>query len=59
LETLNVASAEFWVALLSAFLILKWIAEAGMSLDALRVRTERRTGHRGASEATPELRKAA
>jgi hypothetical protein len=57
-EILNVVSAEFWVALLSAFLILKWIAEAGMSLDTLRVRTERRTGS-GDASATPELRKAA
>ena len=37
------ASAAFWMALLSAFLLLKFIAEAGMALDRIRVQKEHGT----------------
>jgi hypothetical protein len=62
------ASVAFWGALLTAFLVLKWIAEAGMTLDAVRVQKERATrspdgpdGPDGEeeSEAAPDLRKVA
>ena len=65
------ASVAFWGALLTAFLVLKWIAEAGMALGAVRVQKERATrsfdgpdgpdGPDGEeeSEAAPDLRKVA
>lgn len=53
------ANVAFWGALLTAFLVLKWIAEAGMALDAVRVQKERATRSEEEGEPAPDLRKVA
>lgn len=55
-------SAVFWIALLTAFLVLRFVAAAGLALDPIRVQKERGTRPRssvGESGIAPDLRKVA